>query len=162
MPPDGVDIIFQDSEFNAAVDRLADVSARTDFEVLTGQARRLLRALVKFTRLMGRGRRQYQGTKRSWNKGRARAGWWPSWRGLRMFGIPSGTNPRVLQFDEGQFIDRRRDKDRPFVAMSNEVNYIDQLEQEDHILEQATAMREEDMARQLDRRYASNLRRFSG
>lgn len=163
---EGVHMAFFDREFNAAIDQLADESDRTDIEVLTGQARRLLRAFVRLTRLAVFTEKAAQfaalTAKRAFgNKGRARAGWWVAWKGLKMFGIPAGTTPEVLARDEGEFIDGRQRKSRPFVVMANEVPYIDKLDREDRIIENGTSGRFRDMGAELERRYTQNLRRHS-
>lgn len=156
-PDSGLTIRFFDREFNSAIEQLAAVSSRTDVEVLTGQARRLLRfmtnVLTPLAQVIGRFFR---------NTGRARAGWWESWRGLNMFGIPRGTNPRVLGRGEGTFADGRHHKNRPFVVLANEVPYIDKLDAEHHIIDRGTMGRLFDMTRELERRYAQNMRRHSG
>lgn len=156
---EGVDIKFFDREFNAAIDQIADTSLRTDIEVLTGQARRLLLALVRRTRFATEKRGKEV---RFRNRGRARAGWWHSWAGLGMFSIPLGTDPRVLMRAEGSFKDGRGRGSQPFVEMTNEVNYIQKLDKQDNILANSVAERFADMQREITRRYKQTLRRHSG
>jgi len=151
---EGMSITFEDREFNAALDELAEDSSRTDVEVLTGQARSLLRALVWGTPLTKEPGRT--------EAGRARAGWFVSWFRLGMRGIPSGTTGRVLAVPEGDFNDGRARRNRPFVELINEVPYIDKLERKHQILQTATTARFDDMQREISRRYRLNMARKSG
>jgi hypothetical protein len=156
---EGVDIALIDLEFNRAIDELADTSMRSDIDVLTGQARRAVRAFVKRTRLATERRGE---AVRFTRKGRARAGWWHAWAGLGMFGWPFGTDARVLSNAEGDFIDNRRRPSRPEVTIINEVGYISKLDSHDGILLGAMRDRFADMQREIRRRYIKTLRRFSG
>jgi hypothetical protein len=163
---DGVDVKFVDREFNAAIRELAESSSRADYEVLTGQAIHFLRSLVKFTRLAGKksGGRDTKGRFAGGYKrrGRARAGWWPSWLALGAFGVPRGTNARVLGEAEGTFRDGRQRRGDLFVVMTNEVNYIEKLDSADHILRRAGRERFDDMQREIERRYRREMSRRSG
>lgn len=169
---EGLHVRFFDREFNQAIDELANESTKTDIEVLTWQAIKLVLALVFRTRLA-------TFTSESAEKlelfagilskgtgfprqGRARAGWWPAWRGLGMFGLPTGTNSTVLGSAEGEFIDGRHRASRPFIVVANDVPYIDKLDAEDRIIEGGTAGRFQDMQDEITRRYALNMRRHSG
>lgn len=163
MAEEGVGITFRDREFDLAVRELADNSIRTDVEVLTGQAIRLIRALVRYTRVALRG-----GPWRAWmrRRGRARAGWWAAWRQLGAFGTPRGVTPDMLSASiangDGSFRDGRKNINNPFFEMSNHVWYIDVLEQEDNILENATEERFQDMQDEIERRYRQQMARKSG
>jgi len=157
--PDGMSITFTDREFNAAIDELAADSSRTDEQVLTGQAIQLIRLIVRGTPLA----RERRGKRtRFRNRGRARAGWWPSWLRLGVFGTPGGVGSKVLANAEGRFRDGRKDLSNPFVEMINEVNYIDKLDRDYNIVGEAAASRFDDMQGEIERRYRQLMRRKSG
>jgi len=158
MPEEGIDIVFIDREFNRAIDQLADESVRDDVEVLTGQAIHLVRALVFHTRLALKKKGKVV---RFRLRGRARAGWWPSWLQLGVFSRPFGTSPEVLSAPEGLFIDKRHKRNEPSVEMVNEVKYIEKLDAKDNILTKAYSQRMADMLRALTDKYRKRLRRHS-
>jgi len=156
-----ISITLHDREFDAAVTELAKTSRLLAPEVVTGQAIQLVRKLAEATRLTS-GKRP--SGRKTWfrMKGRARAGWWKSWIALGVFGVPKGTTTRTLSLGEGKFEDGRQAFGSTYVAMTNDVPYIDTLEAEDGILADAFAGRMADMEDEIERRYAREMARRSG
>lgn len=157
-----ISISYQDREFNSAIAELAKTSRRAGPDVVTGQAIQLVRALVDRTRLASRLRRASGRFFKPTRKGRARAGWFPSWVALGVFGVPRGTTPKVLGLGEGQFKDGRNSLRETYVEMTNSVSYIGTLDKEDDILRGAYAGRLEDMLGAIARRFSRNMARTSG
>ena len=151
---------FDDSEFNRALTEVANGSRRIDVNVLTDQARKLLRKLAWLTRKAPRTVLK-NGRRRKTLSGRARAGWWPAWKALKMRGTPYVGNANLKRNTEGSFRDGRQQMGQPFFEMTNEVAYIDKLNDEDDILNKSLEERTRDLENVLDNQYAKMLARKS-
>ena len=152
---DGPTIHVRDYEFLRAMDELAADSRRNEGEIVRYQAKRLCRALVYETPV-------YEGKKKKYRKGRARAGWFPAWRALGVRGRPPKVWQPALQLAEGDIVDRSHKYARPHIILVNYVAYIDQLEAAVGILARAFRGRTDDMLDAIEKRYRAMLRRKSG
>jgi hypothetical protein len=161
-----------DAEFNRMLTEIANESRRAEPVVLTDQARKLLMKLAWNTRRapasvrVGAGGRTARGRFRRQIKkiakyGRARAGWWPAWRALRLPGTPYVGNKRLEATNEGEFIDQRRGFGKLAIGLVNTVPYIELLDVMDRIKEKAMVGRSVDMDRMLERKYGRILRAHS-
>ena len=162
---EGIDIVFKDREFNQAVDDLANTSVRTDIEVLVGQAVQLLRIIANRLTPLTTGRKARKigfETVKFTRRGRARAGWWPAWQKIGVRSKPVGTTTNSLAKAEGSVIDATNRRDEPFIAMTNEVKYIEKLDAEVDIVQRAVDIRFDDMQKAIEKKYERDLRRASG
>ncbi len=162
---EGIDIRFEDREFNRAIDELANFSRRGDIEVLTGQAIQLLRLIANRLTPLTTGRKERKvgfAFIKFTRRGRARAGWWPAWQKIGVRAKPFGTTASGLAKAEGSVVDATNRRDRPFIEMTNEVQYIGKLDDEVDIVGQAVKMRFDDMQNAITKKYERSLKRFSG
>lgn len=145
-----------DREFNLAMMELYRESPKSAYDIVTDQARRVLRKLAFFTR-----RSEEMDPSARKQRGRARAGWWQAWQRLGMSGTPYVGNAEVLGRAEGDYVDRRHAFDESSFTMINEVPYIDALDEKDNIEIRALAGQISAMARFTDRLFARNMKRKS-
>lgn len=103
-------------EFEMAMEAVARESDRSDHEIITMNARTLIRAVVYNTPR---------------DTGTARAGYWPAWQALEMAGSPGtrrGYAPWVrgkerMMIPQGTVTDQRNAKGEKFVEWTNSTHY---------------------------------------
>ena len=153
-------------EFERAMDELVRLTGRADGEIITNTTKGVMINLVRFTslfrRIKNRRFRWMTSAIEKFAKGRARLGWWPAWKALRMAGAPNIGNGPLKDRREGGITDRSKRIGRPYITVYNEVPYIRTLDRKKRIVARATSRQFQFLKRAVEREYSRIMRSKSG
>lgn len=111
--------------FNQTMNELIKASARTAYEVVTGNAQNLIKEIAYET---DRTDKEDTPEAQQARAGRLQAGWFMSWDGLNLPGMAYSTAEAIKNYaSDGDFIDDRG-KDDSSVTMLNACPYIDEVD----------------------------------
>ena len=161
-----INIQLYSSEFNNAMDEILRLTKRDGRFVVLKTVQGVLINLVRFTPLFRRIRKMLW-RHLNWFiikhvKGRARLGWWPAWKAMKMSGAPHIGNGPLKDRGEGGVIDESRRFDAPSVTVFNEVPYIETIANKNNTVQRALARQTQFMLRSINRTYSRILRGRSG
>jgi len=149
--------------FNKSMDELQRLTGIAQSKIIRNTTRGVTMNLVRFTFLM----RRIRNKKFRWMeqniakaaKGRARLGWWPAWKALRMSGAPKIGNGPLKDRGEGGIVDASKRLISPHITVFNEVPYINATEKKNNTLMLAMARQDFFLQRAIDREYGKILKR---
>ncbi|HUU96280.1 MAG TPA: hypothetical protein VM487_11115 [Phycisphaerae bacterium] len=151
--------------FDRAIADVAKWSTLTDGEIVTHEARRVMRALAyntpkaPTTQARRRFGKYYDVTR--WMGGRARAGWWAAWKALDIFGTPYIDNAN-LDDSEGSYEDGRKQKGNAHFIARNHVWFVGILNSKVNILQKAFDRAAESVQAYAERQYDRLFKRYHG
>jgi hypothetical protein len=161
-----VTVNIDTTALNRGMAELQRITGAEDGLILRNTMKGVMWNLVRFTFLMRRIKnkkfRWMQKGIESAAKGRARLGWWPAWKALRLSGAPKIGNGPLKDRGEGGVIDKSRSLNSPYITVFNEVPYIEASNKKMQTVSKAIARQAQFLARAVDREYSKILRRTIG
>ena len=178
---DGITVTVDTRAYNQAMRSVARENGKEIRKELFFQGKNLMPKLVRATAKLKIGKKvrkfEYIKAEKKWqpkrdkdtgkqimvvrqSAGRARAGWIPAWKKLKLTNIPVGTQrAHKIAGIEGKFIDQSRRLLNPQLTIINEVPYIEELESISAKIDLAVALQTKKMESFVLRRQIRRLNR---